>query len=170
MTNLEALPAKSRVWVFAANRALTPEDETRLAAVVERVFGVWTKKSPGVRGTFAMREARFLVVGADEREATVSGCGIDAMMQWMKQIEAESGLRLVDRMQVFWRGPDGAVRSAPRAEFRRLLDAGEVTRETHVFDTAAATSDVFSAGRFELPLAASWHAQVFANEPVGRSA
>jgi hypothetical protein len=161
MTTFDALPAGSRVWVFAANRALTSEDETRLTGVVDRVFGVWTKKSPGARGVFGFKDARFLVVGADEREACVSGCGIDAMMQWMKQIEAESGLSLVDRMQVFWRGADGVVRSAHRAEFQRLMDAGEVTPDTRVFDTAAATSDVFREGRFELPLAASWHARVF---------
>ena len=162
MTSLDALPADSRIWVFAANRALLPDDESRLTDVVERVFGVWTKKSPGVRGAFEFREARFLVVGADEREARVSGCGIDAMMQWVKQLESQSGLRLVDRMQVFWRGTDGVVRSAHRAEFSRLLDTGEVTRETRVFDTAAATNDVFLRGRFELPLAESWHAKIFA--------
>lgn len=160
-TTIAAFPRASRVWVFAANRELTAADETRLAAVVERVFGVWTKKSPGVRGAFEFREARFLVVGADEREACVSGCGIDAMMQWVKQIESESGLRLVDRMLVFWRGHGGVVRSANRTEFKRLLDAGEVTPATRVFDTAAATSDVFLDGRFELPLSASWHAQIF---------
>jgi len=164
MTPLDALPADSRIWVFAANRALTPEDESRLAALVERVFHVWTTKSPGVRGAFEFRDSRFLVVGADEREARVSGCGIDAMMQWIKQLEAESGLRLVDRMQVFWRGADGVVRAAHREEFRRLLGAGEVTQETRVFDTAAATNEVFLRERFELPLAASWHAKIFASE------
>ena len=91
-------------------------------------------------------------VGADECHDRVSGCGIDAMMQWVRKIEAESGLSLVDRMQVAWRGADGSVRSAHRVEFKRLLDAGDVTASTRVFDTAAATSDVLSDGRFELPL------------------
>lgn len=161
MTAIEALPEGSRVWVFAADRALTSEDVSRLSDVVVRVFGVWTKKSPGVHGAFEFREGRFLVVGADEREACVSGCGIDAMMQWVRQIEAESGLRLVDRMLVFWRDADGSVRSAHRTEFKRLLDAGAVGTATRVFDTAAARSDVFRDGRFELPLAESWHARVF---------
>jgi len=155
------LPRSSRIWVFAASRPLTPQDEVRLAALVERVFGVWTKKSPRVRGGFEFRESRFLVVGADEREDTVSGCGIDALMQWTRQLEAESGLVLIDRMQVFWRSADGTVRSAHRTEFKRLLDAGEVVPTTLVFDTAAATSDVFLDGRFELPLAESWHARIF---------
>jgi hypothetical protein len=158
---ISSLPRGARVWVFAATRPLTVEDEARLADVVDRVYGVWTRKSPGVRGAREFREGRFLVVGADEREACVSGCGIDAMMQWIKQFEAESGLRLVDRMQVFWRDADGGVRSANRAEFRRMLDTGEATWDTRVFDTAAATSDVFLDGRFELPLAQSWHAQLF---------
>ena len=158
---ISSLPRSSRVWVFAATRPLDDGDEERLRDVVGRVFGVWTKKSPGVRPAFEFREGRFLVVGADEREDRVSGCGIDAMMQWVRQIEAESGLRLVDRMQVFWRGADGEVRSAPREEFRRLLATGAATPATLVFDTAAATSDVFLDGRFELPLSGSWHAKVF---------
>jgi hypothetical protein len=161
MTTIADLPEKSRVWVFAANRPLAPDDEARLTAVLDKAFGVWAKKAPEARGVYEFREGRFLVVGADERGACVSGCGIDAMMQWMKQLEAESGLRLVDRMQVFWRDADGVVQSARRDEFARRIDAGEVTRETHVFDTAAATSDAFRAGRFELPLGESWHAQVF---------
>lgn len=162
MTAIESLPPGSRVWVFAANRPLTEEDEARLADVVSRVFDVWAKKSPCVRGVREFREGRFLVVGADEREDRVSGCGIDAMMQWVRQLEAESGLRLVDRMLVFWRGDDGAVRSATRGDFTRLLASGEVGPATPVFDTAASTSDVFRAGRFVLPLAESWHAQIFA--------
>ena len=160
-TTIATLPRASRVWVFAATRPLTGADEARLAGVVERVFGVWDRKSPGVRGAFEFREGRFLVVGADERAACVSGCGIDAMMLWVRQFETESGLRLVDRLQVFWRAADGSVRSGPRAEFRRLLEAGEITPATRVFDTAASQSDVFLDGRFELPLAESWHAQIF---------
>jgi hypothetical protein len=161
MPPLASLPPAARTWVFAASRPLAPEDVSRLSDLLERVFALWTKKSPGVRGVFEFRESRFLLVGADERDACVSGCGIDAMMQWTKQLESESGLRLVDRMQVYWRGDDGVVRSANRAEFRRLLDAGEVGPATRVFDTAASTSDVFRDGRFELPLSESWHAKVF---------
>jgi hypothetical protein len=160
-TSFLELPAESRVWVFASPRPLTPDDTERLTEVVERVFGVWTRKSPGVRGAYEFREGRFLLVGADEREARVSGCGIDAMMQWVTQLERDTGLRLVDRLQVYWRTSDGSVRSAHRTEFARLLAAGEVTPATPVFDTAAASSDVFRSGRFELPLAESWHAKLF---------
>jgi hypothetical protein len=158
---LADLPRDSRVWVFAAARPLTDADEAGLTALLGRVFAVWEKKSPGVRAAHEFRERRFLIVGADERCDRVSGCGIDAMMQWTKQFEADSGLRLLDRMQVFWRGGDGAVRSAHRTEFQRLLDAGEVTAATTVFDTAAATVDVLLDGRFERPLSESWHARIF---------
>lgn len=156
------LPRGARTWVFAASRELTKDDEARLVALLDRVFAVWAKKSPDVRPAHEFRDARFLVVGADERAACVSGCGVDAMMQWTKQLEAETGLRLVDRMLVFWRGDDGRVRSANRLEFKRMLDSGAATAATRVFDTAASKSDVFLDGRFELPLSESWHAQVFA--------
>lgn len=157
---LADLPRGSRIWVFSSVRPLVAADEERLSALVARVFGVWVRKSPGVRGGFAFRDGHFLIVGADEREACVSGCGIDAMMQWVRQLEREAGLRLVDRMQVFWRDASGAVRSANRAEFKRLREAGEIGPETRMFDTAAARCDVLADGRFEVPLAESWHSQI----------
>jgi hypothetical protein len=69
-------------------------------------------------------------------------------------------------MLVFWRSADGRVRTATRAEFSRLLASGEVGPATRVFDTAASSSDVFRDGRFELPLAESWHARIFQGAAV----
>lgn len=158
--SLDELPRGSRIWVFSSARPLDAADEERLTALVRRVFGVWVRKSPGVRGAFGFRDGHFLIVGADERAASVSGCGIDAMMQWVRQLEREAGLRLVDRMQVYWRDASGAVRSGSRLEFKRLRESGGIGDATRVFDTAAARSDVLADGRFEVALAESWHSQI----------
>ncbi len=155
------LPPESRVWVFASTRTLAAEDEGRLATLAERVLGLWKTKTPQVRGEFELRESRFLLLGADERAECLSGCSIDAMMSWIAKLERESGLRLVDRMTVYWRAPDGAIRSAPRAEFRALVESGEVGPRTPVFDTAMSRVETLQGGRFELPLEESWHAQLF---------
>jgi len=160
---LAALPPGSRVWVFAADRDLTAVDKAHLDDLMTRVYQVWQKKAEGVLGVHEFRDDRFLVVGSDERCAQISGCGIDAMVSWMKHLE-EDGLRLVDRMLVHWRGADGHVRSALRPDFRRLLAAGEVGPATLVFDTAISKSDQLP--RFELPLSESWHAQVFLGAPA----
>ena len=155
------LPPEARVWIFSASRELTQADETRIHELMEKVLGVWRSKAAMVRGCYEIRDRRFLVVGADETGERLSGCSIDAMMSWLLRLEAESGLRLVDRMSVFWRGGDGRVRSASRAEFKTLVASGGAGPATRVFDTTVSRAAALNGGRFELPLSESWHAALF---------
>ena len=50
MTTLESLPAGSRAWIFTASRELAPADETRLAALMVKVLGVWRSKAAMAHG------------------------------------------------------------------------------------------------------------------------
>ena len=160
-TTFDALPPNSRVWVFAATRELTEDEAATLHDLADKVMGIWVKKQMEIRGCFEVRDRRFLLVGADESGIHLDGCSVDAMMSWLMRFEAETGLKLVDRTQVYWRDPSGAVRSAPRPEFRKLLAAGEVNERTPVFDTAMSRVETLREGRFELPMEECWHAQLF---------
>lgn len=157
----DALPAGSRVWVFAAPRPFDAAERDGLPALMDKVLGKWAIKQPGMRGCHALLEDRFLVVGADEGREMLDGCSVDAMMSWVLRLERETGLRLVDRMTVHYRAADGSVRSVSRPEFARLAAAGEVTDATHVFDTTVSRVDDLRAGRFELPARDAWHGRAF---------
>ena len=67
------------------NRELTSEDEPRLVALLDRVFGVWAKKSPEVRPAYEFREARFELFDGIFRSANgmlcsaYLGIGLSAM-------------------------------------------------------------------------------------------
>jgi hypothetical protein len=65
-TTFDALPAGSKVWVLAANRHLSPEEQAGFAAAVEKVESVWDKKQPGLGACFEIREGQFLIAGADQ--------------------------------------------------------------------------------------------------------
>ena len=162
-TTFDALPARSRVWVFTSSRELTAEDRSRLDALMDKVFGVWAHKAPGARGCHELREGRFLVVGADETAECLSGCSVDAMVAWLKKLEEESGLVLVDRLAVFYRDASGGIQRVLRPDFRRLVESGEVTAGTPVFDPTVSRVEDLREGRFELPFADAWHARMFAS-------
>ena len=165
-TTFDALPANSRIWVFSSARDFSPEDRARLDALGTRVMDIWVKKQAMIRGCWELRDDRFLVFGADETAIGLDGCSVDAMMHWIMRLEAESGLTLIDRMSVFYRDSEGAVHSVERGEFRRMLEAGDVTPDTHVFDTTISRIESLRENRFELPMRESWHAKLFlATEP-----
>ncbi len=160
-TTFDTLPADSRVWVFAADHALSSQERDALTQTMETVLGKWGIKQPGMVGCFELRDDRFLVVGANEGAMHLDGCSVDAMMSWFQRLETQLGLRLTDRMAVHYRDADGAVQSAPRHVFAERIAGGDITLDTPVFDQTIHSVGAYRDGRFEVPLRESWHAQMF---------
>lgn len=152
-TTLDALPSGSKVWVLAANRELSPEEQAGFEAAVAKVADVWDKKQPGLGAWFEIRDGQVLVAGADQTHEMLDGCTVDAMMNWLGRFEKAAGVQLTDRITVHYRDRDGHLRAVSRAAFRKLYAAGEIDDETIVLDTAIATVEPLREGRFELPLA-----------------
>jgi hypothetical protein len=156
-TTFDALPPGSKIWVLASDRASPPGELARLG---EKVMGAWDKKQPLLGGCFQVVDDHFLIVGADQSRDPLDGCTVDAMMHWVHKLEEDTGLRLTDRTTVWYRSADGTVRSSSRGAFRKAFEAGEITEDTPVFDTAVARVEALRERRFEVPLAACWHAQI----------
>jgi hypothetical protein len=156
------IPDDARVWVFAASRDLTPQEQETLLRQVSGFVDGWVAHGHPVVGAAELRHGRFLLLAADERATGVSGCSIDSMTRALRQVDAELGAGLLDTSaRVFFRGEDGEVRSLSRPEFRELARAGGVDGGTVVFDNTVATVGDVRHGQWEKPLHSSWHAKAF---------
>lgn len=161
MLSLDHFPDDARLWVFAANEALTDEQSRPLLEHVRAFVERWTAHGRPVTGAFDWRDGRFLLVAADERASQVSGCSIDSLFHTLQQVEKEAGIPLTDRTPIWFRDATGAIQAKARPEFRRLMREGAVNADTSVFDNTVATVGDVRGGRWELPLRDSWHARVF---------
>ena len=159
--DFERIPDDARVWVFGAARPLGEAEGARLLEAVDGFIARWAAHGAPVVGGRDFRHGRFLVVAADERATGVSGCSIDSLFHALAEVERELGVSLRDGGLVFWRGAGGEVRSAPRPEFRRLAQAGEVGEDTVVFDNTVATAGDLRGGRWETRFRDAWHARAF---------
>src|ERR1700741_2302638 len=139
-TTFDRMPDDARLWVFATPRPLAPDEADALLARVDGFLERWAAHGAPVLGARELRDARFLLVAADERATGVSGCSIDSLFHALAEVEQALGADLRRPASlVFWRGADGEVKSAERAAFRRLAQAGEVGDDTVVFDNTVPT-------------------------------
>ncbi|MCL4810889.1 MAG: hypothetical protein KJ061_00315 [Vicinamibacteraceae bacterium] len=159
--SFDALPDSARLWIFGAGSPVTGDTERRLLETVDAFLETWTAHRRALSAARDWRDQRFLLVGVDEQAAGVSGCSVDALVRGVRELEAASGVSLLDSFLVFYRGADAAVASVTRDEFRRLARAGVVSPETRVFDTTVERVGDVRAGRFEAPASATWHARAF---------
>lgn len=160
LTAFDRLPDDARLWIFAAGRDLTPAEQQRLVAEVDQFIAHWTAHNMPLQAARDVRYGRFLFVGVDERAAGVSGCSVDALVRRMGALQHELGTNLVDHAPVLFRR-HGNIERVSREEFSTLVAAGEVSRETAVFNNTLTRVGELRAGRWEVRAADSWHGRAF---------
>lgn len=155
------MPDDARLWIYAAERPMTPDEQRALARDLSGFAEGWISHGRPVRGAVEIIEDRFLLIAATITGGDVSGCGIDASVRAIEDAGRRLSLAWLPALQVFYRAEDATVQSCPRSAFRERIAAGAITTDTAVFDPSTATVGALRSGAFEKPAGQSWHARAF---------
>jgi hypothetical protein len=151
----ESLPDSARVWVFGSDDALAPDGERALLSEVDAFLVQWNAHGHPLTCGRVLADDRFLVIGVDQSTAGASGCSIDGLFRRLRALEPAIGTSLLSGGIVFYRDASGRVQAADRERFSELGSLGDVTQDTHVFDTAVDTAGAWRE-QFERPARESW--------------
>ena len=166
LVSLDTLPDDARLWIFGAERRLSPFERTELLSEVDRFLVNWRAHGTPLTAARALTDDRFLMVAVDQASVPPSGCSIDAMVAVLMDLQVRLGVELVDHGALYYRGPAGDVRSVDRPTFRRRVEAGEVDGDTPGLDTTLTRLGSVRSGRWERPACASWHGRAFLRRPA----
>jgi hypothetical protein len=154
------LPSDARLWIFAAERTLTDDEQQKLLALVDAFLDQWKAHNRPLTSARELQYGQFLFVGVDEAAAGASGCSVDTMVRSMTTLERELGLELVNHGPVVFREGETIVRE-PRPAFAARARRGDATPETIVFNNTLTSVGELRAGRWEVPARESWHQRAF---------
>ncbi len=149
-----------RIWIYQADRPLSDAERTAIMNRLENFTSQWKTHGTALAAKAEIRHDRFIILMVNDAVVPPSGCSIDTSVRLLKKIEAELGVSLFDRLQIAYRDDDGSVRAVPREAFERLLETGEVTDSTIVFNNLITSYPELDT-HWEVPLRESWHAKVF---------
>jgi hypothetical protein len=154
------LPSDARLWIFASERPLSPDESKRVLDETDAFIQQWAAHGVPLTAGRDMRHNQFVLVGVDERAAGVSGCSIDALVRRMQHLEGVLGLELVNNAPVLYREGD-AIERVSRERFAQLAASGTVGPNTRVFDNTLTRVGDLLAGKWEVKAADAWHARAF---------
>lgn len=156
---INKLPAHARVWVYQSKEpvaeALVPIIRQRLQSFVSQ----WVSHNQALRAAGDLVLNRFVVLMVDESMAGASGCSIDSSVRFLKELQADYGLELFDRMYFSYEDDNGRLFTVSRDDFARAYENGEINNDTLVYDTLVHTKEDFDSG-FRKRLVDSWHARL----------
>src|SRR5437016_5155211 len=111
----DQLPDSSRLWIFAADRALSDSEADMLTREMQTFCSSWLAHGESVTGSAKMMYNQFLLVAADEATFP-SGCSTDEMFRRVRMLGETYGVEFFGMPKVQYR-ENGSIVSIPRNEF-----------------------------------------------------
>ncbi len=125
----------SRIWVYPSNRCLNNGDQKVIRKHLDEFIGNWNAHGSPINGAYEIYQNNFIVLGADDNQATVSGCSIDSSVKCIKSIGKELNIDFFNRLMILTEKDE----QINRVSFNNLShDSG-----TYVFDTSVSNLDDF---------------------------
>lgn len=155
----------SRVWIYQANRELSQAETQQIQQQLDEFTSAWTAHNHQLKAKAEIRYRQFIILMVDEAQAGASGCSIDKSVNFMKLLEQQYSITLLDRFIIAYREGNNII-SVNRNGFEQLIKQGKVNPDTIVYNNLVQNIAELQT-RWETPLKNSWHMQVFGSMLVG---
>lgn len=165
MTVFDQMPPDARVWIYAANKKLTPAEQADITAKADAFTAQWTAHQNQLKASFAILHNVFLVLMVDENFNEVSGCGIDKSVHFIQDIDREYNLNLFNRLQIELLVNDEVILTG-KQKLSVMLQEGQVNAQTTMFNKNITDKHTFDT-QFRLPLGKSWIYPAIQPVPAG---
>lgn len=154
-TKYNNLSDSSRVWIYQSNRAFTVEELEYISAKAINFTENWQRHGEDLKASFTIKYNLFLVLAVDESFNAVSGCSIDASVRFVKELEQELNLDLMNKLNISFKAGE-QIKILSLSEFQEEIGKGEITQETIVFNNMVNTKVDFET-KWEVSANQSWH-------------
>jgi hypothetical protein len=149
------LPGTSRVWVYQSDREFSQEEIEYISAKAILFIDNWTRHGDDLKGSFTIKYNQFLVIAVDESFNNTSGCSIDASVRFIKSLEDELRIDLMNKLNVSFKDGD-RINIVSLSEFQDFAKAKKITENTIVFNNMVDTKSSLERN-WEVSAKDSWH-------------
>ena len=101
LADFNTLPVSSRIWLYAAEKALTTEQQKHILTYIAEHLKGWNAHKAPLTAGVTILENHFIVVALDEGKNGASGCSIDTLQKTIQELEKDLSIALMNRLNVF---------------------------------------------------------------------
>lgn len=149
----------AKVWIYQANRLFSTDEEKTIQNMLNDFTTEWQAHGHALAALGEIYYQQFIVLSVDEQITGASGCSIDKSVSLMKEIGNKFNLDLFDRLRIAYISGEEIV-NCSKDEFEKQIKNGLVTKQTLVFNNLITRRSQLRTS-WNIPLAESWHSQLF---------
>ena len=152
LANFHALPEESRIWLYAAENALSKGQQDYILKVISDALKGWNAHKQPLTAGVTILENHFIVVALDENKNGASGCSIDTLQNTIQKIEKELTFSLMNRLNVFCK-IENEILCIPSFKLASLVD-----KDTLFYDLTILTKSDLNT--YLKPISEGWCAHL----------
>ena len=141
---------EARVWVYQADRTLTEREVEDIRSRGREFVAIWAAHGQQLKAALEVFHRHFVVIVADEKQVRASGCSLDRAVDFIRGLEQDFGVGLLNWRTVVYRDGDLVV-STKREQFEQMIASGRVGPDTRVFNNHISMKSDLDTG-WEVPL------------------
>jgi len=103
---------EAKVWVYQANKPMSPEQQKRILAKAQEFVEAWSTHGKALSADAAIATPYHLVLAIDG-SVQASGCSIDTSVRFIKELGMREGLDFFDRLKSVIVTSDGEFALVP---------------------------------------------------------
>ena len=155
----EQLSDEARIWIYQANRLLRPEEQASLMHTTQEFLEQWMAHGRPLQCSAALLYDQFLVLAVEERQQGATGCAVDASIQFVRELEQQFQISLLDRKWVAFRHADETF-VVPLSQLEADIEKGVIDADMLTFDNTV-TQKAALANRWLIHAKNSWLGNYF---------
>ena len=158
IVDFDKIANDSRIWIFQSNRIFSNYELEFLLKSISLFLNSWTAHGSQLNASFKIEYKTFIIIALDEKNSNATGCSIDKLVNFMKQIENEFSVRLLDRLDISYMLNDEIVIDRLH-DFKNKILSKKIDKNTIVFNNLITLKNDL-AENWIIPLSTSWHKQL----------
>lgn len=144
----------SRVWIYQSSRPFVEKEEKEINEQLYQFYTQWHTHGTPVKGWAGLLFRQFVVIMADESDASVSGCSTDSSVRVIKSLERQYSVNFFDRMTITFL-IEGKAQMLPFNQVQYAIDKGYINKDTLLFNNVIGTKAELLE-HWLVPLHKSW--------------
>lgn len=125
------------MWAYTISRELNSNELQQLIVAGQNFVNSWTAHENKLSAEFSVFGNRIILVKVDEAVYNASGCSIDKLVRFVKILETDFKVELLNRLLVPYQHDD-KIEVIPTSVFKEKLNTKQLSENTLVYVTAIA--------------------------------
>lgn len=147
----------SRVWVYQSNRMFSVNESIQIEELLENFSKEWNSHGSPVQSYANLFFGLFIIIIADESLVKVGGCSTDSSLRFIKTIEHDFNVQLLDRQLLAFIVKE-KIQLIPLSQVNASIESDFITKDTLYFNNTILTKKEL-LNNWIIPVKDSWLAQ-----------